>query len=122
MFKVLITAINPSALPLLNGGTSSLIPEYLQDGGDRAVRIEIEIAATRPYQHAETTYIGDDEDWISEWLPDQYGVRGKPVGDDASPIDTNAALVAAAWLEWEIVLGQEILDMPEPPLPPGAIA
>jgi hypothetical protein len=122
MFKILITAIDPSAPPLSDGGTASLIPEYMKEGGNRVVQIEIAIDADRPYQHAETTYTGDEEDWIAEWLPDQYGMRGKPVGDNASPIDAVAALSAATWLKWEVVSGQEILDLPDPSLPPGAIA
>jgi hypothetical protein len=122
MFKVLITSINPSAPPLPDRGTSSLIPEYLKDGGDRLVRIEITIEAERPYQHGATTFDGDEEGWIADWLPDQYGVRGKPVGDEASPVDLVAALAAANWLNYDILEGEEILDLPEPQLPPGAIA
>ena len=122
MFKVLVTAINPSTPPLPNAGTSSLIPDYLVDDGDRLVQITITVDAERPYQHGETTCDGDTQDWIAEWLPDQYGVRGKPVGDDASPIGLVAALSAANWLAWEIVEGKEILDLSTPELPPGAIA
>jgi hypothetical protein len=122
MFKVLITSINPNALPLPDGGTSSLIPDELKDGSDRLVRIEIAIDADRPHQHGETTYDADEEGWIADWLPDQYGVRGKPVGDDASPIGLVAALSVATWLSWEIIEGESILDLPVPELPPGAIA
>jgi hypothetical protein len=122
MFRVLITSINPITPPLPNGGTSSLIPEYLIAAGDRLVRIEIAIDADRPYQHGTTTYDGDEEDWIADWLPDRYGVRGKPVGDDASPVDLVAALAAANWLNYDILEGEAILDLPEPELPPGAIA
>jgi hypothetical protein len=122
MFKVLVTSINPSKMPLPDRGTSSLIPERLKDAGDRLVQIEIAIDADRPCQHGQTTYEGDKESWIADWLPDQYGVRGKPVGDDASPVDLVAALAAANWLNYDILEGEEILDLPEPELPPGAIA
>jgi hypothetical protein len=37
------------------------------------------------------------------------------------PLDAVAALTGATWLEWEIVEGAEILDMPREELPPGAV-
>jgi hypothetical protein len=122
MFKVAIKAINPSAKPRPYCGTSSLIPEYLAIGGDRSIQVTISIDSNQPYKAGKTTYEGDDKALMREWMPDQYGMRGKRVGDNASPADLHHALMAAAWLEWKIISGQEILDIAEQSLPPGAIA
>lgn len=116
MFKVQITAINPSTPPRPYGGTSSLIPPTLAVGGDRPIDATISISST------ETVYTGADQDLIAQWLTDQYGMDGKRVGDDPSVRDVVAALTSATWLEWEILEGKEILDLPEPELPAGAIA
>lgn len=83
--------------------------------------IEVTIAATRPHQHAQTTYTGDDDGRFADWLPLQYGHRGKRVGDDASPVGLVAALTQAK-IEFEITEGAEILDLPVPELPEGAIS
>ena len=120
MFKVLITAIKPSNPPRPNGGTYDLIPDELAVGGDRPIEVTITVKSTQPYQCGKTTYSGADKALISNWLPDQYGMRGKQVGDDARPTDLVAALTKATWLEWEIISGQEILDIPAPPSRPGA--
>jgi hypothetical protein len=122
MFKVLITAIKPSILSPEHIGTYNLIPDRLSIDGDRFVDIMISVNSDRPYKSGATTYEGSDKALLSEWLPDQYGMYGKRVGDDAKPIDLVAALTAATWLEWEIISGKEILDLPVPPLPPGAIS
>jgi hypothetical protein len=122
MFKVLITAINPGADPLPHCGTSSLIPDYLAIGGDRSIDCTISIDSTKPYQGGKTKYEGKDKSLMAEWLPDQYGMRGKRVGDKASPANVFAALKSASWLQWKIISGQEILDIPDSNLPPGAIA
>lgn len=122
MFKIAINAINPSAKPRPYCGTSSLIPEYLAIGGDRSIDVTITIDSTQPYQAGKTTYEGEDKALVREWMPDQYGMRGKRVGDNASPADLHHALMAATWLEWKVISGQEILDIPDSDLPPGAIA
>lgn len=122
MFKVSITAINPSAKPRPYCGASSLTPESLAVDDDRQIQATISIDSTQPYKAGKTTYEGTDKALMREWIPDQYGMRGKRVGDNASPADLNHALMAATWLEWEIISGQEILDIPEQSLPPGAIA
>ncbi len=121
MFKVQITAIKPSTPPRLNGGNNSLIPDELAIGGDRSVDVTITVDSSLPYKSGKTTYDGADKALISDWLPDQYGMRGKPVGDNAKPINVFAALTGATWLEWKIISGQEILDIPAPPSRPGAI-
>ena len=120
MFKVQITAINPSVPPRPYGGTSSLIPDELAFEGDRPIQVAISVDSTEPYKRGKTTYQGTDKALISNWLPDQYGMYGKTVGDDASPINVVSALTSATWLEWEIISGQEILDLPAPTNRPGA--
>ncbi len=120
MFKVLITAINPSAEPRANGGTYALIPDHLAVGGDRPIQVTISVDSEQPFQSGKTTYEGDDKSLISKWLPDQHGMYGKTVGDDVKPINLVSVLRAATWLEWEIISGQEILDLPVPPKRPGA--
>jgi hypothetical protein len=120
MFKVLITAINPSAEPRPHGGTCDLISDELAVGGDRPINVTITIQSALPYKRGKTTYTGADKALISNWLPDQCGMRGKSVGEDAKPTDLAAALTRATWLEWEIISGKEILDIPAPPSRPGA--
>lgn len=83
--------------------------------------IEVAIAATRPHQHAQTTYKGDEDGRFADWIPLEYGVRGKRVGDDASPLDLVAALTKSK-LKWEIIEGAEILDLPITELPKGAVS
>jgi hypothetical protein len=122
MFKVLFKSIDSNATPLPFGGTASLIPERLARGGGRSVDITISIDTNLPYARGRTTWDGDNLALVADWLPDQYGKRGKPVGDEPSPIDLIHALTLATWLEWEIVEGKEILDLPVPELPLGAIA
>lgn len=119
MFKVQVTAINPSASPRPYGGTNSLIPDELAIGGDRPVQVTITVDSSQPYKSGKTKYEGADKALISDWLPDQYGMYGKRVGDDAKPINVIAALTSATWLKWEIISGQEILDLPAPPKRPG---
>lgn len=120
MFKVQITAINPSTPPRPHGGTNSLIPDELAVDGDRLVEVMITVDSSQPYKSGKTKYEGADRALISDWLPDQYGMYGKRVGDDAKPINVFAALTSATWLEWEIIEGKEILDLPAPPERPGA--
>ena len=115
MLKIQITAIKPSTPPRPNGGTSALIPDELAVDGDRSIQVTITVNSDQPYQNGKTTYEGADKALISNWLPDQYGMYGKRVGDDAKPINVSAALTAATWLEWEILEGKEILDLPAPP-------
>lgn len=122
MFKVAITAINPSAKPRPYCGTSSLIPASLAIDGDRQIEVTISIDSTLPYKSGKTIYTGADKALMIEWMPDQYGMRGKRIGDSASPADLYHALKSATWLEWKIISGQEILDIPDNSLPPGAIA
>jgi hypothetical protein len=120
MFKVQITAIKPSTPPRPHAGTNSLIPDELAVGGDRPIDVTITVDSTQPYKSGKTTYEGADKASISDWLPDQCGMRGKSVGDNAKPIDVAVALTKATWLEWKIISGQEILDIPAPPSRPGA--
>ncbi len=120
MFKVQITAIKPSIPPRPNAGTNSLIPDKLAVGGDRPIDVTIAVRSEQPYKSGKITYDGADKTSISNWLPDQCGMRGKLIGDDASPTDVAAALTKATWLEWKIISGQEILDIPAPPSRPGA--
>lgn len=122
MFKVLLTAINPSSSPLEHGGISSRVPKLFAIDGDRSISISITIDADLPYERGDTKFEGEQSASIADWLSDQYGMYGHRVGDDASPIDLVAALTAATWIEWEIISGEEILDLPVPPLPPGAIS
>jgi hypothetical protein len=121
MFKVRITAINPSTPPRPYGGTSSLIPNELAIGGDRPIDVTITIDSAKPDKYGKTTYGGADSSLISQWLPNQHGMYGHRVGDEANPLDVSAALSAATWIEWEILEGEEILDMPRQKLPPGAV-
>jgi hypothetical protein len=87
MFKVQVKSINPSTPPRPYGGTSSLIPADLAIDGERAIQVTIAIESDQPDKSGKTTYGGEDKALISEWLPDQYGMYGKTVGDAASPIN-----------------------------------
>jgi hypothetical protein len=120
MFKVLITEINPSTPPRPHCGTNSLIPDELAADGDRPIQVTISVNSSQPCKSGKTIYEGADKALIANWLPDQYGMYGKRVGDDANPINIFAALTSATWLKWEIISGQEILDLPAPPKRPGA--
>jgi hypothetical protein len=119
MFKVQVTAIKPSTPPRQNGGTYSLVPDELAAGGDRSIQVTISVNSDKPYRSGKTTYEGADKALISDWLPDQHGMYGKTVGDDVSPINLVAVLTSATWLEWEILEGKEILDLPAPTKRPG---
>jgi hypothetical protein len=122
MFKVVFKSINPDAIPLPYSGTASLIPDYLNRGGEIKLDATVSIETIVPYMGGMTTWNGDDLALITDWLPDQYGMRGKPVGDEPSPIDLIHAITLTTWLEWEIIEGKEMLDVPVPELPSGAIA
>jgi hypothetical protein len=111
MFKIQITAINPSAEPFPHGGTSALIPDYLVAGGDRLIDCTISIDSPHPYKGGKVVYEGN-RSIFAEWLPDQYGMRGKRVGDTPSPANVLAALKSAYWLDWKIIEGHEILEIP----------
>jgi hypothetical protein len=120
MLKIQITAINPSVVPRPHGGTGSLIPDDLAFEGDRPVQVTITVNSTQPYKSGKAIYEGADKALISNWLPDQHGMYGKTIGDDVSPANIVAVLTSATWLDWEIISGQEILDLPAPPNRPGA--
>lgn len=120
MFKVRITAINPSTPPRPYGGTSSLIPPRLAIGGDRPIDATISIDSDSPDRYGKATWTGKDAALLSNWLPGQSGMYGHGVGESPNPLDAVAALTGATWLEWEIVEGKEILEMPRQKLPPGA--
>jgi hypothetical protein len=121
MFKIQITAIKPSTPPRQYGGTSSLIPPHLAIGGDRSIDVTITIDSDHPDRHGQATWTGKDAALLSDWLPRQYGMYGHGVGENPNPLDAVSALTGATWLEWEIVEGKEILDMPREELPSGAV-
>jgi hypothetical protein len=120
MFKIQITAIKPSTPPRPYGGTSSLIPPHLAADGDRSIDATISIDSDSPDCYGKATWSGKDAALLSDWLPNQYGMYGHHVGEKPNPLDAVAALTGATWLEWEIVEGKEILEMPRQKLPPGA--
>jgi hypothetical protein len=121
MFKIQITAINPSTPPRPYGGTSSLIPPHLAADGDRSIDATISIDSDSPDRYGKATWTGKDAALLSDWITNQYGMYGHRVGESPNPLDAVAALTGATWLEWEIVEGAEILDMPREELPPGAV-
>jgi hypothetical protein len=121
MFKVRITAIKPSTPPRQYGGTSSLIPDEIAIGGDRSIDVTIAIDSDSPDRYGKATWTGKDAALLSDWLTDQYGMYGHTVGENPNPLDAVAALTGATWLEWEIVEGKEILDLPRQQLPDGAV-
>jgi hypothetical protein len=88
------------------------------------VKIEIDnailsIDSTRPDQHGVATWDGDSAN-LSKWMPYQIGMFGHIVGDNPSPIDAIACLNTAG-KKYRVIEGKEILDLPEPKLPKGAI-
>jgi hypothetical protein len=120
MFTIQITAIKPSTPPRQYGGTSSLIPDELAIGGDRSIDAVISIDSDSPDRAGNATWSGKDAALLSDWITNQYGMYGHQVGENPNPLDAVAALTGATWLEWEIVEGKEILEMPRQKLPPGA--
>lgn len=125
MFVVSISLIKNGVEPLKFSGTSALIPRHfahLIAGGDRSIDAVISIDSNLPDHSGVATWTGNDAASIADWLTSQYGMYGKPVGENPSPIDLIHSLTKATWLEWEIVEGRDILDLPVSELPPGAIA
>ena len=121
MIKIAILSIDPTAEPRPFGGTSSLIPSHLAAGGSRAVDIVISIDSDAPARGGVTTYEGDDAHLVDQYLQWQYGLYGKMLGEEPSPSDMIHTLTGLTWLKWEILEGKEILDLPVPELPPGAM-
>jgi hypothetical protein len=73
----------------------------------------------RPDKRGVPIWTGDYAE-IAAWLPNQYGLRGHKVGENPRPRDVIHALIAGK-KRYEIIEGKEILDLPEPKLPKGAI-
>lgn len=121
MFKIQITAIKLSTPPRQYGGTSSLIPPHLAADGDRSIDATISVDSDSPDRSGNATWSGKDAALLSDWITNQYGMYGHRVGENPNPADLNSALIAATWLDWEIVEGEEILEMPRQKLPPGAM-
>jgi hypothetical protein len=125
MFVVSINSIKKDVKPLKFGGSSSLIPEYFASlvvDGNRSIDAKISIETDMPEQSGTTTWSGDDSDMISDWSIGQYGMYGHYIGENPTPISLVHALTVAIWLEWEIIEGKEILDIPLEELPPSAIS
>ncbi len=124
MFKVRITAINPSTPPRPYGGTSSLIPKEIAVGGDRSIDITITIDSNNPDTAAVLKFEGDDPatvETITKQVGRMYGMYGHQISDATTPLDLDAALSEATWIVWEILEGADILKMPRQKLPPGAV-
>jgi hypothetical protein len=88
------------------------------------IKIKIENAVLsldveHPDKRGVAIWTGDYAE-IAAWLPNQYGLRGHKVGENPSPRGVIHALIAGK-KQHEIIEGKEILDLPEPKLPKGAI-
>jgi hypothetical protein len=67
---------------------------------------------------------GTDPQMVKIWykkLSNMHGMYGHLLDKATSPIDLNAALLQNK-IEFEILEGREILDLPRAELPPGAIS
>jgi hypothetical protein len=89
------------------------------------VKLEIDnavlsIDSTRPDRHGVAKWTGDFAS-LSEWLPYQVGMFGHIVSDMPTPMDAIAALNAAG-KKYQVIEGQEILDLPMPELPEGVMS
>lgn len=96
------------------------IPNALCRDKDKST-VTIEIESKYPHAKGKTTFEGQYAVSIARWLKSAYGMRGHLVGEYASPQDAVAAISTAKWLKFEILSGKEILSLPVPALPPGAI-
>ena len=88
------------------------------------VRVKVDgvllsIDSNRPDTHGIATWSEDTP--LSAWLPLQYGMFGHRVGDNPTPMDAIAALKSAS-KEYQVIEGQEILDLPISELPEGAVS
>lgn len=89
------------------------------------IKIEIEnavlsIDSDKPDRYGAAVWSGESKE-LAEWLPAQYGMFGHYVGDNPCPSDAIHALIVAK-KKYKVLEGQEILDLPMPPLPEGAIS
>lgn len=80
----------------------------------------LSIDSKKPDEYGLAVWTGDSAE-LAEWLPRQYGMFGHRVGDDPAPMDAIAALVMSR-KKFQIVKGQEILDLPITELPEGAVS
>lgn len=88
------------------------------------IKIEIgtavlSIDSDSPGRRGIAVWAGDDQE-LAAWLPGRYGMFGHRVGDNPAPMDAIAALKTAG-KKYEVLEGQEILDLPISPLPEGAV-
>lgn len=79
----------------------------------------LSIDSNKPEKHGTVVWLGDSAE-LAQWLPRQYGMFGHRVGDNPAPMDAIAAMIASG-KKYKVVEGQEILDLPVPELPKGAI-
>jgi hypothetical protein len=89
------------------------------------IRIEIDDAvlslkSAHPEEGSPPYWSGDSTE-LAKWLPSRYGMFGHYVGDYPAPMDVVHALIVAK-KEYQVLEGQEILDLPIAPLPEGVIS
>lgn len=81
---------------------------------------ELSIDSDKPDKCGTATWTGESQE-LAAWLPNQFGMFGHYVGDNPCPCDVIHALIVAK-KEYQILEGQDILDLPARELPPGRIS
>lgn len=80
--------------------------------------VTISISSISPDNSAPIKFEGDAKGFVKE-LASMYGMYGHRIGRLSTPLDLNAAIVKSG-LDYEIIEGAEILEMPQEEIPAGA--
>ena len=80
----------------------------------------LSIDSTEPDRHGVASWTGESTE-ISQWLPKQFGMFGHYVGDYPCPADAIHALIISG-KKYQVLEGQDILDLPIEPLPEGVVS
>ncbi len=81
---------------------------------------ELELSTDRPDIGTTPKWSGDYAE-LAKWLPGRYGMFGHRVGNYPYAMDVIHALIVSG-KKYEVLEGQEILDLPIEPLPEGVVS